>query len=51
MSGTAFTCELDGVSYTGVMTTALDSKENVWVPVFTALDGTGAALWGSRAAH
>ena len=51
VSGTAFTCELDGVSYTGVMTTALDSKENVWVPVFTALDGTGAALWGSRAAH
>ena len=46
-----FHCELDGVSYTGVMTRALDSKENVWVTCFTALDETGAALWGSHAAH
>ena len=46
-----FRCELDGVSYAGVMTTALDSKESVWVPVFTALDETGAALWGSHAAR
>ena len=46
-----FRCEMDGVSYTGVMTTALDSKESVWVPVFTALDETGAALWGSHVAH
>jgi hypothetical protein len=33
------------------MTTALDSKESVWVSIFTALDETGAALWGSHAAH
>ena len=46
-----FRCEMDGVSYTGVMATALDSKEGVWVSVFTALDETGAALWGSHAAH
>ncbi len=46
-----FRCELDGVSYTGVLTEALDSKENVWVPCFTALDAEGAALWGSHAAH
>lgn len=46
-----FRCELDGVSYAGVMTTALDSKESVWVSVFTALDETGAALWGSHAAR
>ena len=46
-----FRCELEGISYTGVMATALDSKESVWVPVFTALDKTGAALWGSHTAH
>ena len=46
-----FRCELNGVGYTGVMTRALDSKENVWVACFTALDETGAALWGSHAAH
>ena len=46
-----FRCELDGTAYTGVMTEALDSKENVWVTCFTALDQTGAALWGSHAAH
>ena len=47
----AFRCELDGTAYTGIMTEALDSKENVWVTCFTALDQTGAALWGSHAAH
>ena len=46
-----FRCELDGTAYTGVMTTALDSKEGVWVTCFTALDGSGAALWGSHAAR
>ena len=46
-----FRCELDGVSYTGVMATVLDSKEGVWVPCFTALDAAGAALWGSHTAH
>ncbi|MBR3108875.1 MAG: glycoside hydrolase family 43 protein [Clostridia bacterium] len=46
-----FRCELDGVSYTGVMATVLDSKKGVWVPCFTALDAAGAALWGSHTAH
>lgn len=48
--GRTFRCELDGVAYTGVMTTALDAKEGRWVPVFSALDASGAALWGSMAA-
>ena len=46
-----FRCEVEGQTYTGVMTWALDSKENKWVPCFTALDETGAALWGSHAAQ
>ena len=46
--GTAFSCELDGVTYTGVMTYVLDSTENLWVPGFTALDASGAAVWGIR---
>ena len=32
----------------GVMTTALDSEGGAWVPCFTALDGSGAALWGTK---
>ena len=46
-----FRCEIDGTAYTGVMTQALDSKENVWVTCFTAMDEAGGALWGSHAAH
>ena len=46
-----FRCQLDGTAYTGVMTTALDSKESAWVTCFTVLDQTGAALWGSHAAQ
>ena len=49
--GLTFRCTLEGVRYTGAMTEALDSKENAWVICFTALDETGAALWGSHAAH
>ena len=49
--GKAFRCELDGVSYTGVMNLAWDSRENAWVTCFTALDTSGSALWGSHAAH
>jgi len=33
------------------MNTALDAKEGVWVTCFTALDETGAAMWGSHAAN
>ena len=49
--GTVFRCVLDGTAYTGVMNTALDAKEGVWVTCFTALDETGAAMWGSHAAN
>ena len=46
--GCTFICELDGIRYNGVMTIALDSAENIWIPCFTALDATGAAVWGSK---
>ena len=46
-----FRCRLADTEYTGVMALALDSKESVWVPCFTALDQSGAALWGTHAAH
>ena len=49
--GRTFRCVLDGVEYCGVMNTAWDNRENAWVSCFSALDGTGAALWGTRAAH
>ncbi len=49
--GSLFRCELDGVSYTGVMNLAWDNREKAWVPCFTALDAAGAALWGTRSAH
>ena len=48
--GRVFRCELNGIMYRGIINTALDSKEGVWVTCFTALDDTGAALWGSRSA-
>lgn len=48
--GTSFRCELDGIAYTGVLVRAYDNQEKTWVPCFTALDASGAALWGSRAA-
>lgn len=41
---------LDGVVYLGVMHTACDAEQQVWTTCFTALDDTGAALWGIRAA-
>jgi hypothetical protein len=33
------------------MNMAWDSREEAWVACFTALDSTGAALWGSHAVH
>ena len=47
--GTDFACELDGVRYIGVMSVALDATEGIWVPCFSALDGSGAAAWGCKA--
>ena len=44
------TITLDGVTYTGVMHTACDAGQSAWSTCFTALDETGAALWGIRVA-
>ena len=49
--GRTFTCTLGGTKYHGVMNLAWDNQENAWVPCFSALDESGAALWGTRAAH
>ena len=49
--GCLFRCVLDGVEYHGVMNTAWDNREQAWVTCFSALDSSGAALWGTRAAH
>lgn len=46
-----FTCRLADIRYTGVMAMALDSRESVWTACFTALDDTGASLWGCHVAH
>ena len=50
-NGTVFSCELDGVTYRGIMNLAWDGRENAWTTCFTALDRTGAAIWGTRAVH
>lgn len=49
--GQIFRCTLNGVDYRGVMNRAWDSQEQQWVTCFTALDETGAALWGSGCAN
>ena len=49
--GTRFECTLDGAVCRGVMTTAFDSEEKAWVTCFSALDETGAAVWGTRTAR
>ncbi len=46
--GHTFTCEMDGVAYRGVISTAYDNQAGAWVVCFTCLDDTGAALWGTR---
>ena len=40
---------MDGLSYTGVMHTALDAGQRTWVTCISALDENGAALWATRA--
>jgi len=47
--GVNVTLTLDGVSYTGVMHTALDASQRTWVTCISALDESGAALWATRA--
>jgi arabinan endo-1,5-alpha-L-arabinosidase len=47
--GATFRCTLDGKTYHGIMSTALNTREKTCVPCFTALDESGAALWGIQA--
>ena len=42
------TLTVDGLTYTGVMHTALDSAQKTWVTCISALDESGAALWATR---
>ena len=49
--GNRFTLTLDGVTYRGVMHRALDATQKTWTTCFTALDDTGAAVWGVHAAN
>lgn len=50
-NGTQITLELDGTVYTGVLSTGADSLQKEWVSAFTAMDSTGAALWGVHAVN
>ncbi len=43
-----FSLMLEGITYTGVMHTALDAAQGEWVTCFTALDANGATIWGIR---
>ena len=49
--GQTFRCVLNGIAYDGVMNPAYNDTEKVWTVCFTALDETGAALWGTRRVH
>ena len=49
--GMKLTLTLDGVAYGGVMQTGYDENQKVFTTGFTALDDTGAAVWGVRAAN
>ena len=46
--GVNVTLTLEGITYTGVMHTALDASQRTWVTSISALDNTGAALWATR---
>ena len=49
--GMRLTLTLDGVAYDGVMQSGYDESQKVYTTGFTALDDTGAAVWGVRAAN
>ena len=49
--GKTFSCMLNGVTYRGVMNPAFNDTEKEWTVCFTAMDETGAALWGTHAVH
>ena len=46
--GVNVTLTMDGLNYTGVMHTALDASQRMWVTCISALDENGAALWATR---
>lgn len=46
--GSALTITLDGTTYTGVMHTACEADQKQWCSCLTAMDDTGAAVWGIR---
>ena len=39
---------LNGETYAGVFTRALDGAQSAWVTCFTALNEKGEAVWGIR---
>ena len=49
--GMKLTITLDGISYDGVIQSGYDESQKVYTTCFTALDDSGAALWGVRAAN
>ena len=49
--GVKLTLTLDGVAYDGVIQRGYDESQKVFATAFTALDETGAAVWGVRAAN
>ena len=46
--GVNVTLTLEGLNYTGVMHTALESGQKNWATCISALDESGAALWAVR---
>ncbi len=46
--GVNVTLAMDGLTYTGVMHTALDASQRLWVTCISTLDENGAALWATR---
>ena len=49
--GTYIPLEVNGRTLKGSVHTALDAGQKQWVVCFSALDETGAALWGTRATN
>ena len=49
--GTHITLHVNGKTLKGSVHTALDAGQKQWVVCFSALDETGAALWGTRSTY
>lgn len=49
--GVKMTITLDGACYDGVIQSGYDENQKAFTTGFTALDETGAAVWGVRAAN